>query len=743
MPIRTPPPERGPLLVSLLATILAMVGAGTQYVYSVFGPQLLTMLYFALCAGEKMATHFGFSGKMASTIASAVNLGYYGSGAAWGHFVDGSSSNPMVFFLLSGGLVVSGYFTMAGFYEEPVGVGGSGMAALGIGVCYFVVGVGSAGTYAAAIGTNMRNWDPKYRGIATGIPLAALGLSASLYALVASIFFVSSEKDGGLDVHRFLIFLGCTTLFLNLIASITLKDLRPRRIPDVEEEPVINVPQARDRFHPAPNDAYGRVGDSGWEDEEELEPDPMLRSVSPIHIVHLAYIDEEASNTMRRLNAAPSLGQLDDAVTPPAPRHTALASVGLASDAIRSTSATPINDDTSSDLQDWSATPQPHDPPSHLDDLEDDETAPSAGFFRILSDPEAFVLALCLMFISGAGLGYTNAVGTVVASLDAGLVEGNAGSSSTAAQSLHVAILSIVGCFARVFSGVVSDRLAARSRGDGGEVQGGMEAVSNGVEEQRLDVEGEQDRDVDVVTPLTTAYGGSDVPQTSPVGSIPLPSHSGSSASPRGGWWWTLGTAQSDGDRSEASPLLMTARREWRDGLVGGRVRSLRLDRVFWVVFAATVMGWAHWRVAFLTFELGDLVLPTVAVGVAYGTIMTVVPVVVAEAFGPQYFATNWGALRIATAIGGQIFGIVFGDLYDRELRRQTPGLASSSLQVTSASWFLSSSPHQGACVGRGCFSMAFFLSFGCNVVAAMLALGLFWRRQMRYRGVGSVVGRG
>ncbi|KAI8850836.1 hypothetical protein BC829DRAFT_143295 [Chytridium lagenaria] len=417
------------------------------------------------------------------------------------------------------------------------------------------------------------------------------------------------------------------------------------------------------------------------------------------------------------------------------------------------------------------------------------------------------------MFISGAGLGYNNAVGSIVASLDAVRnvplpSTAAATPSSSSAQSLHVAILSVVGCFARIISGVVSDRLASRPQSTQRRRRveaPSSEDVDRGSSDNLSDDGLSEPRRINVGTaslslpsPTTTTrsitalYGSVDEPIVPPEEAfLSLESQSPPSPGPHvlvtrsllnlTGSWWTLRPVNSNRSHVDETASLLGPRRIenesgrswwkkvwWRRNGEGEGERTKfgfrywgswnRLDRVFWIGVAASLMAWAHWMVAFTTFSLEDLVVPTIVVGVAYGTIMTVLPVVVAEAFGPKLFATNWGVLRIATAIGGQAFGLAFGDLYDRELRHQFPNpenvmlrTLTASPQVQNSTTFNFIPPEstfasvatpqtlQNICQGSSCFSTAFAISFGCNILAAVLAFALFGKRQSRKFGASAL----
>ncbi|KAG0200786.1 hypothetical protein BGX28_006221 [Mortierella sp. GBA30] len=69
--------------------------------------------------------------------------------------------------------------------------------------------------------------------------------------------------------------------------------------------------------------------------------------------------------------------------------------------------------------------------------------------------------------------------------------------------------------------------------------------------------------------------------------------------------------------------------------------------------------------------EIGDLTKVSLLVGLGYGSVFGVAPTIVSEWFGVSNFGTNWGWISIAPAIGGQVFNLVFGSLYDREAQHE------------------------------------------------------------------------
>jgi len=63
-----------------------------------------------------------------------------------------------------------------------------------ISFCSFLSGVGSCASFQAALKTATLNW-PTHRGTATAFPLAAFGLSAFFYTLIAGIAFPGNTSS--------------------------------------------------------------------------------------------------------------------------------------------------------------------------------------------------------------------------------------------------------------------------------------------------------------------------------------------------------------------------------------------------------------------------------------------------------------------------------------------------------------------------------------------------------------------
>lgn len=102
----------------------------------------------------------------------------------------------------------------------------------------------------------------------------------------------------------------------------------------------------------------------------------------------------------------------------------------------------------------------------------------------------------------------------------------------------------------------------------------------------------------------------------------------------------------------------------------------------------------------------------SVLVGSGYGGLFTVYPAIISIVWGTENFATFWGCLATAPAVGSTVFGILYAKLYDATSRRQQG--------------------HADLCTGRACFATstaAFTLSNTLGVLILILAT-FIWRRR-------------
>jgi MFS family permease len=107
-------------------------------------------------------------------------------------------------------------------------------------------------------------------------------------------------------------------------------------------------------------------------------------------------------------------------------------------------------------------------------------------------------------------------------------------------------------------------------------------------------------------------------------------------------------------------------------GLFADFGTSYRIPKTFWAIFGAMVMALSFF-VGFRLENINQLFIVTMLCGIAYGTVWTVVPILVGEYFGLVSFAKNWyillirGWMTMIPAFGGYVYSSIFAGLYELE----------------------------------------------------------------------------
>ncbi|TPX71129.1 hypothetical protein SpCBS45565_g01245 [Spizellomyces sp. 'palustris'] len=203
-------PSTVSLAVSLISAAFVQITAGTIYLFSLYGPQLTDC--------------FNYTQSQTAFIAACVSWGTGLAGPIAGRLVDKHSKRPWPIFVVGGSLLGTAYMLISLTYTGYL----SGTSFL-IMAAYFVTsGVGSSACYHCALATNLRNWPQHRRGLAVGIPVSFFGLSAFIFASLASLFFFEQDDTGTftLNVAAFLWFLAASAVGVNAIAAALLRDYR-------------------------------------------------------------------------------------------------------------------------------------------------------------------------------------------------------------------------------------------------------------------------------------------------------------------------------------------------------------------------------------------------------------------------------------------------------------------------------------------------------------------------------------
>ncbi|KAF8936216.1 major facilitator superfamily domain-containing protein [Dissophora ornata] len=130
-----------------------------------------------------------------------------------------------------------------------------------------------------------------------------------------------------------------------------------------------------------------------------------------------------------------------------------------------------------------------------------------------------------------------------------------------------------------------------------------------------------------------------------------------------------------------------------------GRGQWWGISRIGFMLYAG-VCVWLGQTFGANVSDIGDLDKVSILVGLGYGSVFGVAPTIVSEWFGVSNFGSNWGWISVGNAIGGQVFNLVFGSLYDKEAQHE----------------------HTLQCFGVECFHTSFVLGF-CSSFLGVLVL--------------------
>ncbi|KAJ1961555.1 hypothetical protein IWQ62_003824 [Dispira parvispora] len=200
---------------SYVTACLSMLGAGTVYMFSLYGPAFKSELHFT--AFET------------SIVASAGDYGLYISGPLWGYWVD--RYGPRWLSFAAGWLLLSGYAVLSFlFHQGLLATSTRAVVVLAAGA-FTLVGLGSQSAYMAAVATTAQNFSSKHRGLALGLPIGLFGLSAFFFSQVNQKYFATQAspptETGEEEMHfqpaAFLLVVGLTTSLAQFVASVAMR----------------------------------------------------------------------------------------------------------------------------------------------------------------------------------------------------------------------------------------------------------------------------------------------------------------------------------------------------------------------------------------------------------------------------------------------------------------------------------------------------------------------------------------
>jgi len=143
---------------------------------------------------------------------------------------------------------------------------------------------------------------------------------------------------------------------------------------------------------------------------------------------------------------------------------------------------------------------------------------------------------------------------------------------------------------------------------------------------------------------------------------------------------------------------------------------SQKLSRGFFVMVTSFVMACTHLYLTFATQAMlyGGVILT----GLGYGGSWALIPTIISELFGEEYFGSNFGVVGLAPALGSFVFSTVLASklynnhLTDQQIRDGVP------------------------CMGNQCFQETFFITFGIAVTGLISGYIFVRRTRSFYFGV-------
>ncbi|WRT65267.1 uncharacterized protein IL334_002210 [Kwoniella shivajii] len=171
----------------------------------------------------------------------------------------------------------------------------------------------------------------------------------------------------------------------------------------------------------------------------------------------------------------------------------------------------------------------------------------------------------------------------------------------------------------------------------------------------------------------------------------------------------------------------------WNCGgrIIGGVVSDFGKNkygiRRIWFLPVVAVLFTISQLSALGTTRVQSLWMVSTLLGLAYGSLFNVMPMLVLEWFGMKHFSQNWGWTAVAPVLGGNAFNLLFGSVYDSHTigkigTSDGDGVVGTLRQVFRRDGGAIPDDGKHDClVGEECYGSAFKVS----AISTLIALGL------------------
>jgi len=133
---------------------------------------------------------------------------------------------------------------------------------------------------------------------------------------------------------------------------------------------------------------------------------------------------------------------------------------------------------------------------------------------------------------------------------------------------------------------------------------------------------------------------------------------------------------------------------------------------------------------AMLTDDVTGLWMVSLMLGLAYGGLFGLFPMMAFEWFGMPHFSENWGFLSLSPILGGNLFSIAFGRNLDAHSPSSTERTLPSPLKTNLSRADTSSEPQ---CIeGRSCYVATLYITVAACCLALGLSIWAAWRDRQK-----------
>lgn len=145
-----------------------------------------------------------------------------------------------------------------------------------------------------------------------------------------------------------------------------------------------------------------------------------------------------------------------------------------------------------------------------------------------------------------------------------------------------------------------------------------------------------------------------------------------------------------------------------------GRLYNIRISRVTLLLVSLALLSIAFLTAAFALNSIKELWMVSVATGLGYGLIFTIVPTLIMRAW-PKQFGRNFGILNYAAALGSFCFSMLFAFVND---------------WVAAHGWSIAEATSATCRSGRHCFALSFLVAALALFTAFFITIPLWktWR---------------